>query len=144
MCQNSGLFPLVNISRKQARFEQTAQEALDRGALGFVIHPILEKTDPREESYFPIAELAQKNGVPLVCRTGRTQYLGNPHAEFGAITRFSRLVSQFPKLSFVMSHSNLSEFATAIDFAREHENVILDTVWQNVFSVKKNSASDRI
>ena len=141
------LYSLVNFARDENELPEKAHTAYARGAVGFVIHPILEETDPASEEYFPLAELADNLGVPLVCRTGITHYPGNPCSDFGEINRFRPLLEQFPNLTFVMTHSNLSKFEDAIAFAKEYENVVLDTVWQNVFSVKqilKELGPDRV
>ena len=130
------LFPIVNLGKHYSEIETLAPRVIEQGAIGFAIHPILEQVSPRAPVYFELAAQAQALQVPLVCRTGLTEYLGNPHSSYGNISEFEPLVSAHPNLTFVMTHSNLTGYEEAIDFAKKHENVILDSVWQNTFSFK--------
>lgn len=118
-------------------FLKRAESAVEKGARGLAIHPILEGLSPTSDHYQECARFGAEKGVPLVCRTGVTFYSEGYDAKAGEIENYETLVRGHPRTVFVMTHSNLAEYEKAIGFARRHENVFLDTAWQTAGSMRK-------
>lgn len=134
---NPRLFPIVNLAEHLAEIEVVGESVVRDGAKAFAIHPILERRRADDPLYFRLAEFCRAHRLPLVCRTGATDYPGEFDRDAAEIARYRPLVEAFPDVTFVMTHSNLGRYEDAIIFSREFPNTILDSAWQTAASTKR-------
>jgi len=107
----------------------------DRGALGLVrealtdwgfkgikLHPLLNAFLPTDEEVLPIVEFAEKQRVPVAIHSG--------HAPFSLPWSIGELAEIYPKVRFVMLHMGHAHgvcIKAAIDTAKRHDNIVLET-----------------
>ncbi len=134
--KNPRLLPVVSFTKDEKNVGTLFAHYLKKGARGVHLHPVLERTAPQSERYFEIADIARSKHVPVICRTGVTSFLGRFDANLSDIRNYESLVKGFPECTFIMTHSNLADYRTAIDFAKKYPNTYLDTAWQTRDSIR--------
>jgi predicted TIM-barrel fold metal-dependent hydrolase len=120
-------------------WEGKLQRAMEAGCRGLKIHPILQRIPPEDLFYFDLLEAYRKYGRPVITHTGAFDYYVTPDpcSEYGCTPRFERLIAAFPDIPFILGHSGLYHPEQAIDLARRHESVYLETSFQPLKIVRE-------
>jgi hypothetical protein len=116
---------------------------MEAGCRGLKIHPILQRIPPEDRFYFELLEEYRRYGRPVIAHTGEFHYYVTPDpcSLYGDTTRFEPLISAFPDVPFILGHSGLYYPEKAIELARRHESVFLDTSFQPLRVVREALAA---
>lgn len=120
-------------------WEEELRQAMDAGCRGLKIHPILQRVPPEGSFYFDLLETFRAYGRPVIAHTGEFHYFVTPDpcSRYGDILRFESLISAFPDIPFILGHSGLYYPEKAIELARRHDSVYLETSFQPLKVVKE-------
>jgi len=104
-----------------------AAELVDKAILqwrfkGLKMHPLLDTYLPDEEIVFPIMDKVCKHHVPVLFHCG--------HPPWSLPWNFGNLADIYPEATIIlghMGHGHIVYINAAIEVARRHENIILET-----------------
>lgn len=98
------------------------QRAVSMGFKGIKLHPDFQEFAIDDPAAFPIYELAQQNGVPILFHTGDNRFAySNPH-------RLAKIMQVFPHLTVIGAHfGGWSEWDEAVEVLAKTENLFFDT-----------------
>jgi predicted TIM-barrel fold metal-dependent hydrolase len=117
-----GLDPSV-MTPGQLRDELEA--CADAGARGVKLHPIVQRLAPGTAALWPVYELCQERGLPVLFHSG---FLGR--SEWNALARpdaFADVLEAFPELRVVLAHLGRGYFDEAVALAGRFPQVCFDT-----------------
>lgn len=141
------LFTVVHLKYGAKNVIQSLAEYKEMGAVGVKIHPTLDGHLPKSIWYKKLVQAASELNLPIICHTGNSSYVGADHGEYSDIENYDALVKSFPNTTFVMAHANLGRHDKAIEFAKKHKNVFIETSWQsqeNVLELYHRLGSEKI
>jgi predicted TIM-barrel fold metal-dependent hydrolase len=99
------------------------EDALDRGARVFKAHLQVGAYDPRDPLLDPVWGLLADAGAPVVVHCG-----GGPvPGPFTGPGPFGEVLVRHPRLTAVVAHLGMPEYAAFLDLAERHDRVHLDT-----------------
>lgn len=101
--------------------------AKEEGFLGIKIHPSFHETPADDAGYRVIWEYVESNGLPLLSHTWSDTY--NPIQRLSQPKLFEEYADKYQSVKFVLGHSGGpgNGRQQAVDLARKHPNVYLDT-----------------
>ena len=99
------------------------EKALAAGVRVFKMHVQVSAFDPRDDLLDPVWGLLAEAGVPVVVHAGSGPLPG-AHTGPGP---FSEVLARHPRLTAVVAHLGLPEYADFLALAERHERVHLDT-----------------
>lgn len=117
-----GLDPSV-MSAGELRDELEA--CVEAGARGLKLHPIVQRLHPATAAFWPVYELCQELGLPILFHSG---FLGR--SEWNAFARpgaFADVLEAFPDLRVVLAHLGRGHFDEAVALAERFPQVAFDT-----------------
>ena len=94
----------------------------NHGFKAIKLHPLCQAYLPNDECVFPIAEVAEELGIPLMIHTG--------HPPFSLPWSVGQLAELYPNVKIVMihmGHGNGMYVQSAIDMAKKYPNLYLET-----------------
>ena len=95
------------------------------GARGVKLHPIVQRLDPAAAVLWPVYELCQELGLPLLFHSG---FLGRSAWNDLARPRaFADVLEGFPGLRIVLAHLGRGHFEEAVELAARFPQVAFDT-----------------
>lgn len=120
-------------------WEDDLKRAMEGGCRGLKIHPILQRIPPEDPFYFHLVEAFAPYGRPVLAHTGEFDYyiVKDGYASFGDVRRLEGLIASFPSVPFILGHMGLYFPERALELARRHENVYLETSFQPLKVVKE-------
>jgi predicted TIM-barrel fold metal-dependent hydrolase len=86
---------------------------------GLKLHPSANHYPAHSPLVFPVVEKAIEFGLPMLFHCGGDQY-SHPH-------NLGDLAKRYPKATFIMGHIGEEACLEAIEVAKQHENIYLDT-----------------
>lgn len=98
----------------------------DLGLRGLKLNPAMQGFFPDDERAFPIYELAQELGIPILFHAGMSWEPGS-RLEYGRPGRFEAVAAEFPQLDIVLAHLAWPWTTEAVALALKYPNVHLDT-----------------
>jgi uncharacterized protein len=101
------------------------EQCLAAGARGVKLHPIVQRLDPATPALWPVYELCQEAGLPVLFHSG---FLGR--SEWNALARpraFADILEAFPALRVVLAHLSRGYFDEAVDLVGRFPQVAFDT-----------------
>ena len=117
-----GLDPSV-MAPGELRDEMEA--CVEAGARGVKLHPIVQRLAPGTAALWPVYELCQELGLPVLFHSG---FLGrsawNAHARPSA---FADVLEGFPDLRVVLAHLGRGHFDEVVALAERFPQVVFDT-----------------
>lgn len=119
---------------------EVALEAIENavsswGFKGVKMHPLLDSYLPDTEIVHPVMELARKLEIPVLFHCG--------HPPWSLPWHFGNLADTFPDVSIVlghMGHGHIVYINGAIEVAKRHDNVYLETSGMPMHSKIKEAA----
>lgn len=117
-----GLDPAV-MTPSELRDELEA--CVEAGARGVKLHPIVQRLAPATTALWPVYELCQELGLPVLFHSG---FLGR--SEWNALARpraFADVLEAFPELLVVLAHLGRGHFDEAAALAERFPRVRFDT-----------------
>ncbi|MBF0396062.1 MAG: amidohydrolase [Desulfobacterales bacterium] len=135
--------PFCSVHPHHPEAEDNVKKYCSNGALGFKFHPDFQSIPPDSSDALFLFELCRANKLPVQCHVGwpvKGVGLSQP-------SRYTKAISYFKDVNFILCHIGLSEFEETIDLACSFPNIYLETSGQTVDTIKKASekiGSDRI
>lgn len=107
---------------------------------GIKIHPMVggyEEEDLYESTKEYVA-LASEYELPVCLHTGHIPIEAlTGHKPCIEISAFEPLIKAFPDCTFVLNHTGWESWRAAIQMAREHQNIVVETSWQPARIIRK-------
>jgi uncharacterized protein len=106
--------------------------AEDFGVRGFKFHPTVQNFDPSDIRFYPLYELIQELGLPVIFHTGQTGIGAGLPGGFGLKLRLSNplllddVAADFPALKIVMAHPSVPWQDEALAVATHKANIWID------------------
>ena len=127
------VFGSVDFTRDDIEQQVTSQ--INHGAIGFKIHPILQKTSAIDEKMNRMMRACPDNTI-ILSHTGYSNYYSRKNQdkqsiEFGDIKSFQELCKSYPDLLFVAGHAGLREINEVMELLAPLDNVWVDTSFQS-------------
>lgn len=96
------------------------------GCRGLKLYPPYQYYYPSDSIMYPVYEVAQELGIPVVFHTGTSVFKGS-RIKYGNPLLLDDIVVDFPNLAIVMAHSGRSIwYREAFQLARLHKNVYME------------------
>src|SRR5438552_11351722 len=92
------------------------------GFRGIKLHPLIHAFLPTDDEVLPIVEFARKERIPVAVHSG--------HPPFSLPRSTGELAELYPEVRFVMlhmGHAHVVYIQAAINTARRHDSIILET-----------------
>lgn len=134
---NKRLISFMSIHPLQRNKEELVLRFKKRGALGIKLHPTFQLFKPTNRFALEIYELADKHNLPILFHTGFSPLMPKFFRRFVAFDEFEKVVKDFPKTTFILGHSAISEFERAARLGKKHDNVYLELSGQPPGDIKK-------
>ncbi|MCH7523405.1 MAG: amidohydrolase, partial [Chloroflexi bacterium] len=121
------LIPFIGLDPSMSAEDLVAEidRRCDEGAHGLKLHPPNQRFFPNDRRLWPAYERAQELGLPIIFHSGAVDYAPDT-GKYGHPEGYADLLAQFPRLTVVMAHLALGDFAACADLARAHANVFFD------------------
>ena len=101
------------------------ERCVEAGARGVKLHPIVQRLAPGTAALWPVYELCQELGLPVLFHAG---FLGR--SEWNALARpaaFRDVLEAFPDLRVVLAHLGRGHYEDAVALAERFPQVAFDT-----------------
>jgi len=112
----------VNPHRGEEAIKLIDVAILEWNFKGIKLHPLIDAYLPNQEIFYPIMERARKYKIPVLFHCG--------HPPWSLPWHFSSLADTFPDVILIlghMGHGYIVYINGAIEVARKHDNVMLET-----------------
>jgi uncharacterized protein len=112
--------------------EKARRLAGDYGVRGFKFHPTVQDFDPSDQQFYPLWDLIQSLGLPVIFHTGQTGIGSGLPGGFGLKLGLSSpilldvVAADFPDLQIIMAHPSVPWQEEAIAVATHKANVWID------------------
>ncbi len=114
--------PLMSANQMTAEVERCAKEL---GAKGLKLHPAEGHFFPRDEKLWPVYQMAQELGLPIISHGGL--FMMSPDADYTRPSNFEPVLESFPDLKLVVAHLGHGFWDESVELANKHKNVYFDT-----------------
>jgi predicted TIM-barrel fold metal-dependent hydrolase len=95
------------------------------GARGVKLHPIVQRLAPTAPALWPVYELCQEQGLPVLFHSG---FLGrSAWNAFARPSAFADVLEAFPDLSVILAHLGRGHFDETVALAERFPGVVFDT-----------------
>ena len=114
------------------------RESVKWGFRGIKLHPLVHAFLPTDEEVLPIVEFAGRERLPVAIHSG--------HPPFSLPWSIGELAELYPEVRVVMLHMGHAHgvyIKAAIDTAKKHDNIVLETSGVSMHS-KIKEAVDRV
>jgi uncharacterized protein len=108
-----------------------------RGARGVKLHPEVQRFFPDSAPAMAVYEECQALGLPVIFHAGRSGLEAESWRKYALIRRFAPAARTFPKLPFLFGHGGARDVDDAIELARQHPNVLLETASLGVSALRR-------
>lgn len=122
------LLPFVGLDPSvmtPAELRDELEACVEAGARGVKLHPIVQRFAPGTSAFWPVYELCQELGLPILFHSG---FLGR--SEWNACARpraFADVLEGFPDLRVVLAHLGRGHVDEAVELAARFPAVAFDT-----------------
>lgn len=117
------LYGLAWINPHKGEAAELVDKAITKwGFKGLKMHPLIDSYLPDDEIVFPTIEKACKHHIPILFHCG--------HPPWSLPWHFGNLADTYPEAKIIlghMGHGHIVYINAAIEVARKHENIILET-----------------
>jgi predicted TIM-barrel fold metal-dependent hydrolase len=123
-----GLLPFVGLDPSvmtPAQLRDELEACVEAGARGVKLHPIVQRLAPGATALWPVYELCQELGLPVLFHSG---FLGR--SAWNALARpqaFAEVLEAFPELRVVLAHLGRGHFDEAVALAERFPRAVFDT-----------------
>jgi len=115
-------FIWINPHQGEKALKQIDQAIVKWGFKGIKMHPLLDSYLPDQDVVHPVMERARKYRIPVLFHCG--------HPPWSLPWHFSSLADRFPDVTVIlghMGHGHIVYINGAIDVAKKHDNIYLET-----------------
>lgn len=139
------VFGSVHPFRRQPERELDRQVLL--GAKGIKVHPAAQLVHPSAERSIRLYRECAKRCLPVLWHCGPVGIEPRLGRYLSRVRHYGKAIESCPDTTFVLGHTGALEVDEAIELARAHDNVWVETSSQSVSAVRKilsSVNSDRI
>ncbi|MDP2953896.1 MAG: amidohydrolase family protein [Chloroflexota bacterium] len=128
MCEvgqgHPNLAPLLTTDPGLGRqaIREELEGGLKKGAKGIKLHPNAQRFHPSGENMWPIYEIAQELGLPIVFDSGKF----NSPVQYGEPEKFVGMLARFPKLTVILAHLGRGFYGQTRAIAPKYPNLCFD------------------
>ena len=133
------LIPFVSVHPDVPGAAQRVDDLLARGGRGVKLHPVLQEVPAEALSWHALLEAIGAHDLVVLTHTGDFSYYlrRRPASTYASPLRFERMLSAFPRQTFVLGHSGLHQFEDALALAQRHDNTVLETSFQHHTRIRR-------
>ncbi|SEW23134.1 amidohydrolase family protein [Natrinema salifodinae] len=125
--ESDRLVPFATVHPDDEDVAGVVREAFEGGARGLKIHCPVQECRPAESRLEPALEVAADYDRPITYHGGTApMFEDSPYVGADA---FAELLDSYPELRVCCAHMGTYETEAFLEFAREYENVYLDTTF---------------
>jgi len=129
--RDPSIIPVVNIPPETKRYGQLLRHYVKRGARALKIHAAADGEDLDSIRYQALLSTASELQLPVILHTGCIHtHLFYRKPELSGAKNFSAWFSEYPDIQFILAHMNYHDPSEAIQLAKRHRNLHLETSWQ--------------
>lgn len=120
-------------------FTECLKRQLGTGARGVKIHPVFQEIHPDDQRIFAALETIAPSRLPVCIHAGpaRKGFVPSPVEGYAHPLLLEKIVVAFPQVPFIFAHMALEYAPLAIEMARSHRNIILDTSLQPAKTISR-------
>jgi predicted TIM-barrel fold metal-dependent hydrolase len=101
------------------------EACVEAGARGVKLHPIVQRLPPATAALWPVYELCQELGLPVLFHSG---FLGrSPWNAYARPSAFADVLEAFPELRVILAHLGRGHFDETVALAERFPQVAFDT-----------------
>ncbi len=135
------LFGSVHPEPKEAHHKgKTAIDLLreyhQAGYRGIKFHPTIQSVAPNNPKAMELFEECQKLGMMVFFHSGRAGIEAGNNGEYAKMENYKEPLSKFKDIQFIFGHAGARDHSEALQLAKQHENVWLETHGQGVTSLR--------
>jgi uncharacterized protein len=125
---DAALLPFVGLDPSvmtAGELRDELEACAEAGARGVKLHPIVQRLAPGTAALWPVYELCQELGLPVLFHSG---FFGR--SEWNALARpgaFADVLEAFPALRVVLAHLGHGHFDETVTLAERFPQVVFDT-----------------
>jgi len=123
-----GLIPFIGLDPSvlgPAELRDELEACLAAGARGIKLHPIIQRLPPTHPALWPVYELAQELGLPVLFHSGA--FGRSPWNDLARPRAFADILEAFPALPVVLAHLGHGYLDEARELAGRFPRVRFDT-----------------
>lgn len=120
------IIPFISLHPLDLHKERKLVEFMKKGARGIKLHPQIQLFKPTHRGAYEIYELAKKYKLPILFHTGLSPISPAWQKKFVEFSEFATVCKDFPENTFILGHSGVLEYKTAMDLSKKYENVYLE------------------
>ncbi len=126
--ENPNLIPLVSVDilQKPADMEAEIENAVEHGARGLKLHPLINHFSPDDRRMWPAYAKAMEAGCPLLFHSGLGELAGYEAADYSRPSVFEPLLRSFPKLTLILAHMGNGYLEESVALAQKYSKVYFD------------------
>ncbi|MDG5758311.1 amidohydrolase family protein [Natronococcus sp. A-GB1] len=121
------LVPFATVHPDDEKPAAIVRDAFEAGARGLKIHCPVQECRPADSRIEPALEVAVEYDRPITYHGGTAPMFEN--SPYVGADVFADLIDSYPELRVCCAHMGTYEVDAFLEFAREHENVYLDTTF---------------
>ncbi|WP_247003506.1 amidohydrolase family protein [Halosolutus gelatinilyticus] len=125
--ESTSLLPFATVHPDDDDVASIVRDAFEAGARGLKIHCPVQECRPADPRLEPALEIAAKYDRPITYHGGTApMFQDSPYVGADA---FAELVDSYPEIRVCCAHMGAYEVGAFLEFARNNENVYLDTTF---------------
>ena len=130
VAQRHAVTGLATVAPDDVDVAAILEEGFAKGLKGVKLHTHVQAVAADDARLFPVYELCQQRGLPVVIHAGREPKSDALPVDTYAICdagRVARVLTMFPRLKLCVPHLGADEFAEYAALVAKHDNLWLDT-----------------
>lgn len=122
------LVPFMSLDPSMSAVEMRdeVERCVRLGARGLKLHPLMQHYRPTEPLLWPVYELCQEEGLPIIFHSGTFGDL-EASAPYARPKAFEEILISFPELTVVLAHLGRGYIEETFYLAERYGNVCFDT-----------------
>ena len=139
LAREQGAFiPFVSPDFTRADCAERVRAHAVSGARGLKIHPVFQEIRPDDPRLLEVLEAFAPTGLPVCFHAGpaRKGFVPSPVEGYAHPLLLEKAVAAFPQVPFIFAHMALEYAPLAVELARRHRNIFLETSIQPARSIK--------
>lgn len=120
------LVPFVSVNTLLPGWEGRMEMLIERGARGLKVHPYSQWLASDHPQIMKMLKRWAKTKLPVLFHTGFNGFEPAPLRRIARIESYEKALRTFPETPFILGHSGMNYYGTAIDYTRKYGNTYLE------------------
>lgn len=133
--------PFISLRPRYKRNASLMKKYMQSGARGMKIHPPMQLIRPNSKLTCRMIEYAQTYNIPVLFHCGHTPLSPKMQKRFANMDDYAKVISWYPKVTFILGHSGIDQYEEAIHMAKKYENIYLELSGQPAHAIQKMIAT---